>query len=371
MLQSSIPKYVLTGGSCAGKTTGLEYLKEKLRDYGITPFVVPEIPTEFILCGITPGANGFSREQFQEFLFGEVLRREALYARMASFSSAKRKVILCDRGLFDIRAYTDPKLFKFWLERYGLRLIPARDERYQAVFHLVSAAFGSEEFYTLANNKARTETLAEARELDGKIFEAWNGHPHLRIIDNSTDFEGKMRRLLREVCHALGIPIPLEIERKFLIHPPDLRAFNVPLQAITIEQAYLVSKDSAISRRVRKREQDGSSMFVESTKQGVRKSVRIEVEWPINETRYLRALTYEQEPDSVIIRKKRWCFPYKNQYFELDCFLEPHPGLWILELELTEEQQEISLPPFLKIIKEVTDDSAFTNRKLARKGRII
>ncbi|HEY4486150.1 MAG TPA: AAA family ATPase [Candidatus Paceibacterota bacterium] len=366
-LKNQIPKFVLTGGPCAGKTTAREYLKEKLKDYGFTPFFVPEIPTEFIENGIAPNANGFTRDQFQELLFEEVLDREARYMRMAYKSSADKKILICDRGLLDVRAYSDTRQFDFWLDKKGLSLIGARDTRYDAVFHLVTAAQGAEEFYTLANNKARSETLEEARERDGLVFDAWNGHPHLRIIDNSTDFEGKMRRLLGEVCHALGVPVPLEIERKFLIHPPAMQHFRKQAQVINIEQAYLAGGNDGITRRVRKREQSGACMFVETNKQMIRDGVRAEVEWPISQARYLAALAYEQDPNSVIVRKKRTCFQYKNQYFELDYFEEPHQGLWLLEIELTDIQQEISLPPFLDIIKEVTNDSAFTNSELAKK----
>lgn len=37
--------------------------------------------------------------------------------------------------------------------------------RYDAVFHLVTAADGAEEFYSLTNNKARSEGLAAAIEV--------------------------------------------------------------------------------------------------------------------------------------------------------------------------------------------------------------
>ncbi len=50
----------------------------------------------------------------------------------------------------------------------------------------------------------------------------------------------------------------------------------------------------------------------------------------------------------------------------MDRFISPHPDLWLLEIELTEEQQEIELPTFIRIVKEVTDDSSFSNRELAR-----
>jgi hypothetical protein len=59
--------------------------------------------------------------------------------------------------------------------------------------HLVTAAIGAEKYYTTENNAARSETLEEARALDFKILNTWVGHPNIRIIDNSTDFQGKIK----------------------------------------------------------------------------------------------------------------------------------------------------------------------------------
>lgn len=44
-----------------------------------------------------------------------------------------------------------------------------------------------------------------ARELDYKSAAAWVGHPYFDVIDNSTDFETKMNRMLECVCQKLGI----------------------------------------------------------------------------------------------------------------------------------------------------------------------
>ena len=70
----------------------------------------------------------------------------------------------------------------------GSNEVELRDN-YDAVFHLVTAAKGAEEFYTTANNSARTETVEEAAALDDKLISAWTGHPHLRVIDNTSTFE--------------------------------------------------------------------------------------------------------------------------------------------------------------------------------------
>lgn len=365
-MTEEIPKFVLTGGPCGGKTTARGYLRAKLGNYGFTPFFVPELATEFIVNGITP--ETFEGDQFQIFLFRETLRREALYMKMAHTSRARKKIIFCDRGLLDICAYSGKKRFEFWLDRYSLSLIQARDERYDAVFHLVTAASGAEQFYTTENNDARSESLEEAREKDAGVLKAWSGHPHLRIIDNSTDFTGKMRRLLSEVCRALNIPAPLEIERKFLVKKPRLNDLPASTQRIALEQIYLHSENARTERRVRKREQDGACVFVETRKQRLRPSVRTETERQISELDYFRASMYERDPRYSVIRKDRFCFAFDNQYFELDSFHEPlnHKDLWLLEIELTEEQQEVNLPPFITVLKEVTNDPSFSNRELAR-----
>lgn len=60
--------------------------------------------------------------------------------------------------------------------------------RYDAVIHLVTAADGAEEFYTLETNEdgVRLESAEQARELDQKTGAAWSSHPAHVIIDNST-----------------------------------------------------------------------------------------------------------------------------------------------------------------------------------------
>jgi len=71
-------------------------------------------------------------------------------------------------------------------------------DRYDGVFHLVTAANGKEEFYTTANNLARRESAEEAREQDGRIQEAWLGHPHLRVIDNSRSLRPRYAACFRK-----------------------------------------------------------------------------------------------------------------------------------------------------------------------------
>ena len=76
------------------------------------------------------------------------------------------------------------------------------------------------EIITNENNKARFENLEQARIADKRTRDAWIGPPHMRIVDNSTNFKGKIDRLIQEVFATMGVPVPVEIERKFLIKLP-------------------------------------------------------------------------------------------------------------------------------------------------------
>ncbi|MBR3349506.1 MAG: AAA family ATPase, partial [Solobacterium sp.] len=89
------------------------------------------------------------------------------------------------------------------MESVGGNVVDLRDN-YDAVFHLVTAAKGAEEFYTLENNAARYETIEEAVALDDRLIAAWTGHPHFRIIDNSMNFDKKLQNLLNEMLAVVG-----------------------------------------------------------------------------------------------------------------------------------------------------------------------
>ena len=61
---------------------------------------------------------------------------------------------------------------------------------------------------------------------------------------------------------------------------------------------------------------------------------------------------------TTVIRKNRYCLSFENQYFEIDVY-----PFWndkaIMEIELCEENQKISIPNFIKVIKDVTDDDEY------------
>src|SRR5262249_7256459 len=162
--------------------------------------------------------------EYQKKIVQWTMHNEAVMYDSAMIEG-RRAVILCDRPVPDSRAHLPEGVggdltYEALLGECGTDCQSIL-ESYQAVMKLTTAADGAPEFYALASNVARNKTPEQAVRLDGRIEEAYHRHPHLRVIDNSTDFEEKKRRVLREVCHVLGIPAPLETEAKYQINLPQ------------------------------------------------------------------------------------------------------------------------------------------------------
>ena len=206
-MKTHIPKIVITGGPCGGKTSAMTFLSRKLSEMGYYPIVIPEVPTILITAGITPVGGVFSLRAFQEQVIDLTLHLEASFTRAAERLEHPRPILICDRGLMDPLAYMPKEVFWELILARGLDAVSARDTRYLGAFHLRSAAFGAEEYYTLANNSARMEaTIKEARAADERTLAAWDGHPRFVVIDNEgKNFEQKMNLLWDEMSNMLRV----------------------------------------------------------------------------------------------------------------------------------------------------------------------
>ena len=201
-MASDVRMIVVTGGPCAGKTTAMSWLREDLQRRGWVVLFASEVATELITGGVAPWTCA-SIPSFQHSVFELQLGKERAYLSAARAMEAERVMVVCDRGLPDCRSYLTREEYQAILDDFGMTEAQARD-RYDAVFHLVTAAKEAPEFYTLANNQARRETIEEAAALDDRLIAAWEGHPQLRVIGAFAAFDEKMLRLMREVDAFLG-----------------------------------------------------------------------------------------------------------------------------------------------------------------------
>jgi CYTH domain-containing protein len=167
----------------------------------------------------------------------------------------------------------------------------------------------------------------------------------------------------------------LEKERKFLVKFPTSWSvlsdiFDELIDIKRISQTYLKPEEDEQAARVRKTTEgltgDTDTVYHFNRKKPVETGVHEEEEREITKSQYEKYLK-QADPKKVAVEKTRFVFKYNDQTFELDVFKGPLKGLAIMEIELEDMDDEVELPPFLKIVKEVTEDKRFTNFSLADK----
>ena len=150
----------------------------------------------------------------------------------------------------------------------------------------------------------------------------------------------------------------LEIERKFLIKYPDISKF-VGAGKAEIEQTYLTG-----GSRIRKWFENGKVTYIHTKKEKLTELTRIERERNLSEDEYNRLLT-ERDTDRITLSKTRYSFPFGGKILEIDIF-----PFWndraFLEIELEAEDEEFSIPDYIEVIKEVSEDRRYRNFALAK-----
>ena len=374
-LGEGIKVIVVTGGPCGGKSTALARLKQMLEDRGWKVIIVPESATKLMMAGVLMTAGELGGVQFQELVLRDTLfQNKVMFGAAKHYRNQGRKVVvLCDRGLMDGKAYIDPSAFNTMIDRLGYSHQELCEASCHAVMHLRTAALGAEKYYTLANNAARKESLEDARVLDEKTLQAWAGHSHPRIISNEgADFEVKLRHLFAEICAVLGDPIPFEKEDKFLIEAFDQGDLPADLKwhQNYITQYYLTYSDPVEERRIRARADDfGGESYYYTTKRYVSPGVRIENERMITGGEYDELIKL-RDPRMHNIQKRRISFFWRDQFFELDVFNSPRSyDHALMEAERTDRATQLHLPPFIRVVRNVTGENQYSNWEIARQGK--
>lgn len=143
-----------------------------------------------------------------------------------------------------------------------------------------------------------------------------------------------------------------EIERKFLVREPEA-AIAAASSASHIRQGYLsAAKEATVRVRVR---DDKGYLTVKSPNRG---ACRGEWEYEIPLADALELLGLSRTP---LIDKTRYLIPFAGHVWELDVFSAPRP-LILAEVELTDENEPVELPPWIGI--EVTGNPAYYNSNL-------
>ena len=157
----------------------------------------------------------------------------------------------------------------------------------------------------------------------------------------------------------------LEIERKYLIRMPD----EVELRAMPgcvvwdVTQMYLRRDPDGGTRRIRRVCTGGAVKYFFTHKRRIDALSCEETEGEISEEEYA-ALAAQADPELRAVEKRRLRIPWMDQLLEVDIY-----RFWsdraTLEIELKDENQQVVLPEWLDVIREVTGEDAYKNLNLA------
>ena len=368
-----IKTIVLTGGPCAGKTTAINSIRDNLTDRGYYTIVIPESATEIMEMGISCiGDIPVNNLVFQEIILQKQLFNESIAKKaIENMKNDIKCVIICDRGVLDGKAYINKKGFDKILKKYNLNEIKLMDG-YDSVIHMRSAAIGASQYFSHESNKHRRENVEQAKILDDKLLNSWNGHDRLHIVDNSTNFDDKIKMVVELINKELGIKYFARYQRKFLIdlNNMDLTFLNnFSYRSIKNRQFYLANNDMPdIEVRLRQRILNGISTYSYCEKikgENGRDEVLKRRNLSKREFDFLLYNSQKQYIDTFNLEKIRYTFEYNNQYLKLDIY--ENSNLAILEIEPSDIKTRLEIPDFIKVEDEVTNDKKYNNFNLAKR----
>ena len=155
----------------------------------------------------------------------------------------------------------------------------------------------------------------------------------------------------------------IEIERRFLLKDSSWREETCGVRHII--QIYL-SYDPVVRVRTYGFSFDAIDFSAVITIKGERRPGSLgkqEIEWKIPRAEAKELLLSNLRKGAMII-KDRYHVIHEGLLWEIDEFQNQNNGLIIAEIELTQENQEINLPPWVG--EEITDDHRYANSSLSQ-----
>lgn len=156
----------------------------------------------------------------------------------------------------------------------------------------------------------------------------------------------------------------LEIEHKMIIKVPDKNDIEQNAKReVPITQTYLNRIDPEIERRVRLNIFDARVRYRYTEKSHVSFGTRREDEKEITVSEY-KELIKQKDERLRVLEKTRYIVFHNNKTIEIDIYkgIEEYA---ILEIETDDINEELILPDWITVIKDVTGDKRFSNYSLA------
>lgn len=202
---------VLTGGPCAGKSSAMAFLRDRLSKRGFQVLTVPENATHFFANseGFQPEWAGKAAQVSMQRIFMEYqMSQEDAFKAFAQLHPTKRSILLLDCCTLNSKVYLNDEQWKQVLALPGHSNLTEQQlfARYDLVIHMVSCAFeGLYEWGPGSSNPGRYHSPEEAQECDKRSLDVFANHQQVRVVPHFPDFSSKMQQVLHFLNDALHI----------------------------------------------------------------------------------------------------------------------------------------------------------------------
>lgn len=371
-------KVCLTGGPCAGKTTSLARIIQSFTpEFAV--YTVPEMASMTFSSGVTIIPSSFTEEDSRKFtqsIIQAQIDMEKYFENLAA-TQRKRALIVTDRGCCDNFAYTSDDNKEKILDSNNWSMNFLSGSRYDAVIHLVTAASGAEEFYTLDNNVARSENDEQARTLDVKIQKQWNGHPRFYVIDNKQKgFEVKIKRVLDIIGDLTGVCQKYNVIKKFLIHPSfDLTQIPPEIKFDKFHElhTFLLTNKPKTQNYIFKRTYDSDPYPIYILVSRVieeKYEKRLEKQRKMTEKAYFEAISSQRDPKFDHTKKSIVVFSAAienahNLYYIEKVSSKNSTFLILKVIRDSEHSSDNIVPSFIPVIEDITENPKFFSMNFA------
>lgn len=351
-LEKHITKIVITGGRLSGKSTCCSKVKEHFEKKGYKVIIVPSM--ESIL-----EESGLDNFNNYEKLLKSRLELEETFNNLLQAMDEDKILVLYDGASLDIRSMCTKREFTTICNTLSISREEIRNS-YDAVFHLKSIAKRDNKLFDKLNDNNKIDSSL-AVTLDDKIIDIWIAHPNYRMIDCSVSVENKAKKLIQEISKFLNEDERFYIEKKYLIHIPDISYLDRlgGCSKVKMTLTYLNGSSERCDIKLLLRDEDGKKFYQKIIKGNNQKT-----------TITLSAEEYIDELDNKMIDrnpivKYRYSFIYHSVYYKIDIFEDK--DFSILEVDLLSSHEIVHFPSFIEVLKDVSEDQNYKNYNLCKK----
>jgi nicotinamide riboside kinase len=341
-------------------------LKEKFSPKYIV-YVLPEVAATTVGAGVTIIPSEFTPDTHKVFTEGIMKMQMDLEDYFYAIASIQKKdvIILTDRGVMDNTAYCTPEVEQRIYDSTGWTKSSIRDDRYDLVIHLVTAADGAESFYTLENNAARTETPEVAKWLDGKTQAVWNGHPHHVIIDNNVkNFNEKLDNVYKAIGTVLDVPEAANYLKKYLIKgsfDPAQIPEEFDRETFHEQITYLSETEENHLCWLKERTDNNGGKYLSYTKRRVseKESERLELKRRVDGNLFKEYMTHKDENRNTV-NKDLTMFIWKNRSYMVEAFkMQDGAEVNVLRFSHHQDGEEVEIPDFIEVGDDISENPTY------------